>query len=835
MAGTPTPDAHPSQRAMGVYVVDAATSEPSHLRCCCGRDECVFLKHNCSVLSSVERDVQTAARMGQALLARHEAYMASTERDRRELTAHIEQLEHDNAELEAKNKAVTDENDALQQDLDQANDTIKDAEAKIERLEAALLNSQREVRRLEKAEARADSLERHVAHLEEEQVKLRTTIVRTEEEARTIMNRWRETQTELGALQQQIDAIEEEAKKERERHVETVARMERQREMEKELYTAAGRLKGAASVKSMTERRHSGDVVFQLVRDLMQDNTVFQLNIAELCDSLRNANDEIQMLRDQLMYQQPAAGQETTLQTLQAELEKKEPPTPPVPQVQQQLHILHHYHVTHKPDTRKPRRKRLTPGIFTPPALSAPGSPVVSSARWPRRALAVPPLSTVNSPLASSDPRWSLQTEGQELETSSAPSSPRSTNRDSIFDRVPDLPSPTSPTTSVDPASPGWKTAHRKRISELSLRSISETAMFSPETSRPPSRFTPCPNPLSRFAAKGHPSTALTSAYTTDDMPIATASLAGYLEPHVEDTPSPTADLFDPSLEQNTRRGSLRRVVSHESIMSLSNGLDIHTLTARPSQLTLRPLGLTAAGTNLSAVTAQPTLSSASGAGKRGSVILRDSIAQGLGRSPIPPRPKGKGMRVVSSPVRGRGRDRTRGEEGRGESNRAPSALGKLVAWRPWGGNSNNESNDTTRGDVTASPETSPSSTPILNPSATTSAPTSIPTLARSSTLTSSTTATAATNFSKSPQGSCSSASTSTATTRTATVPVTATASLASTPIFRAPGINQPGVIPGFQEYFAAHKRRVVPTKVAVEGGERERVGEALREVLEEL
>ena len=47
-----------------------AVSDESDLpmKCCCGRDECVFLKHNCTLLDSVEREVHTAARMGQVSL-----------------------------------------------------------------------------------------------------------------------------------------------------------------------------------------------------------------------------------------------------------------------------------------------------------------------------------------------------------------------------------------------------------------------------------------------------------------------------------------------------------------------------------------------------------------------------------------------------------------------------------------------------------------------------------------------------------------------------------------------------------------------------------------------
>ncbi|KAK4154070.1 hypothetical protein C8A00DRAFT_43120 [Chaetomidium leptoderma] len=805
-------------------IADAIEDQPGDLRCCCGNQDCVFLRHNCSVLSSVEQDVHTAARMGQTLLVRHEAYMASAERDRLELTARIEQLERDNAQLDARNRSVTDENHSLQDELEELNDTVKGTESRIELLEAVLLDSQREVRRLENAADRAASLERQIAILEEEQVMLRTTIARTEEEARTTMYRWRQAEKGLNDLQEQLERMEKEAREERERHVEVMGRMERQRAMEKELNTAAGRLKGAAAAKSMTDSRSSGNVVSHFVRDLLQDNAHLQVGMAELREMLLSSNDEVQMLREQLMYHQPADSHEpSSPTTLQAELANKEPPTPPQPpRVSQELHIHHHYHVNHKPETRKPRKRRqgLAPGTFTPPQLSAPASPITSSAHFQRGALAGPLLSP---PLKdhSSTNHWSLQSEGQaEFMHSSAPSSPRSTNRDSVFDRVPDLPSPASPTTSVDPTSPSWKAAHRKKVSDFSLRSISETAMFSTDTSRPPSSYRPRPHPLTRYIRNDGGAPAVTSPYTTDDVP--SISLAGYTDYDSTDTGaddalSPTSSQFDPSIEQRPRR--LRRVISQESIMSLSNGLDIHTLKIRPSQLALRPLGVTAAGTNVSAVTAQPILSSGSAEGKRGSVILRDSIAQS---SPVQKSQWGSG-RAVSNPARGRHREQ---DGGRSSSSRAPSALGKLVAWRPWGGSGNNSE----ASKVAGSPETSPSSTPVLAASTPATPSAAIPTQSLppgvggdgdpSVGVVGSPT-TANSNLSKSPQGSVSS---------TATSAATAAATMAA--LFRAPGINQPGAVPGFQEYWAAQKRRGGPSKVAVE--DRVGVQEALREVLEE-
>ncbi|KAK3305184.1 uncharacterized protein B0T15DRAFT_531561 [Chaetomium strumarium] len=808
MADALSPDGGPAQDAMGA--IDTTGSQPGDLRCCCGREDCVFLRHNCSVLSSVERDVHTAARMGQTLLARHEAYMASAERDRLELTARIEQLEQENAELEAKNRSITDENQGLRDELEQLNDSVKEAETKIELLEVSLRDSQREVRRLEIAADRALSLERQIAILEEEQVVLRTTIARTEEEARTTMYRWRQAEKGLNDLQEQLERMEKEAREERERHVEVVSRMERQRAMEKELNTAAGRLKGAAAVKSLTDSRNSGNVVSHFVRDLLQDNANLQLGMAELREMLLNSNDEIQMLREQLMYHQPAAGYEpSSPTTLQAELEKKEPPTPP-PRVSQELHIHHHYHVTHKPEARKPKRRRqgLNPAIFTPPRSSAPGSPVISPARWQRDALPAPLSSPLANDGAMACARWSLQSESQpEFAPSSAPSSPRSGNRDSVFDRAPNMPTPASPTTSVDPTSPHWHTSHRPRVSELSLKSISETARFGADTAAKTPGHSQRPHPLARFLMNDPLSAAITSPYTTDDVPSVTSpSLVDYTN-YESTTVSPTSTQFDPTAEQCPR--ALRRIVSHESIMSLSNGLDVHTLKARPSQLTLKPLGLTAAGTNLSDVTARPTLSSGSREGKRGSVILRDSIAQSLPVS----KTRQTGPRKVSAPIRGRGRER----EGGRSSTRAPSTLGKLVSWRPWGGANTHG----TAGAATL-PETSPSSTSVPAPSASATPSRAIPELSLPAGVGGS--SAASTSTGKSPQESLLSTAIS------ASVPTTATASMNA--VFRAPGINQPGPIPGFQEYFAAHKRRAPPSKVSV--GDVAEVQEALREVLEE-
>lgn len=44
------------------------SSAPANLRCCCGRDDCALLEHNNVALEGLEKDLETAARLGQVRL-----------------------------------------------------------------------------------------------------------------------------------------------------------------------------------------------------------------------------------------------------------------------------------------------------------------------------------------------------------------------------------------------------------------------------------------------------------------------------------------------------------------------------------------------------------------------------------------------------------------------------------------------------------------------------------------------------------------------------------------------------------------------------------------------
>lgn len=726
--------------------------------------------------------------------------MAEAENERFEMQSRIEQLETDKRSLEAENARTIQENRALLDQLEALNNSVTDSETQIRSLEATLLSSEQTIRKLETAEARAAAMGEQITDLEAEQAQLQNTIVTTEAEARSAMHRWRKAERGISDLQEKLEKMEREAREERERHAEVMGRMERQRAMEKDLNTAAGRLKGAAAAKTMGDGKDGGGtVVSHFVRDLLQDNASLQLGMAELRELLINSNDEIQQLREQLMFHQPMDdGLASPVSTLRTELEpdEEEPTSPksprspsrpqPATSVSQELHIHHHYHVAKPTEPKKPKKKRpnLNSNVFAPPRPFEPSSPPSPGAPPMQWRLQQAPNSqkpsfmshSVKDSLSTAAPsaRWSVFSEQpSDFAPSSAPSSPTSNRHPSVFDRGGyETSYPTSPITSADPGSPAWTRQHRKQPSNAS-----STRKFS--TPRPlflgglpednagysglPGGYRP-PRPRDDGPTVLHTAENVPNLMTTAPTPQESrAAFIGSNEtsPTMQHTAS-----FDDSF--NSSQPRIHRVVSRESIMSLTGGLDIHTLKGRPSQLTLRPLGAATADTGLSAVIARPTIARGNTEGKRGSVVLRDNLLS------IPDLLEG-------------------GRFSEGQQRATSSGgLGKLVGWRPW--SSTNSKQHLDNGSSTPTSDRSRSISP--HPTSTASPGSSI------------------VEISRSPSSDSSKAK-----------PLK---EAAFSP--RSFGINQPGAIPGFQQFLAFHQRRGPPSKVVPEVVDTEALRDGLAE-----
>ncbi|KHN95251.1 uncharacterized protein MAM_06962 [Metarhizium album ARSEF 1941] len=663
--------------------------------------------------------------------------MADAERERLELNARIEKLEMDKRGLEAENESTINQNRDLLEQLEALNSTLSDSDVKIKSLESTLLSSQQSVRLLESSAGRAADFERHIAILEDEQEKLLNELRSSKEDARSHSQRFKEAQRGILNMQDQLDRIEEEARQERQRHAQVIERMERQREIEKQLDTAAGRLKGAAATKSLQEQKNSSKIVGHFVKDLLQDNANLQLGMAELREMLINSNDEIQSLRDQLMHHQPMAPDSSRASTLRAELETLLEP----PSVSQELHIHHHYHVSQKHETRKLKKKRqgLFPGVFTPPAASAPSSPrisgnwggLTSSPTAPALLSRVPDSDT--SPTVSKPAQvWDGHSRPASEISSSLPSSPQ-LQQNRVFDSTfTDSDPPNSPTSSFDPMSPTWRAAHSKRpslSSTVSFQSLAMSLMDSVPDTPPcgPVTYPHCPKETIEEEDEEE------SKLPPLKMPTRTPALT--LEAATPTEDSSLAEEADFCPDEMMPRPRLHRASSHESIMSLSGGLDIHTLKSRPSQMTLRPLGGVEAV--VTGVIARPTLSKSTT--KRSDAALRDHFA-GFQTSRSASSPNA--ARLSYSPATPQGK------------------LGKWVGWRPWAGSS-----------------PSPNSSPVLQPE----------------------------NLGNADKDK-------------------------DKELHRSPGINQPGAIPGFQQYWSLQKRKGAPAQVTATTVDREALIEVLQE-----
>lgn len=427
----------------------------------------------------------------QALLVRHETYIAEAEEERRQMAAAIDKLESEKKGLEDANAKRIEENRELLDHLEDLNKTVSSSDAYIHALATTLKSSRHEIERLTALAARSTELEAQLLAMETEHNDLHVQLTSTKDDQRSAIRRWRNAERMVSNLQDQVDKIEQEAKDERKRHEEVVARFERRRAVECELENAAGRLKGAAAATTLGTEKGS-NVVSHFVKDILQDNANLQMGIVELREMLMGSNDEVENLREQMLLHQPVLpfnedGVSNSM--LNNELARSM-----AAESLPELHVHHHYHPAGKlrpavkekpPIGRRPRNRRnvttsglLTPttGLRTPRTHSAhsvrASSPSSATAILSQTSVTIPPYQPLRTQRSSIQ---SVQNSSS-VAPSSVPSSPRSAFRNSsIFDCIDvtmDSSRPTSPE-SIGNGSPIFAPWHKRASSEVSLLNLS--------------------------------------------------------------------------------------------------------------------------------------------------------------------------------------------------------------------------------------------------------------------------------------------------------------------------------------------------------------------------
>lgn len=416
--------------------------------------------------------------------------MADAEEERRKMGASIDKLETEKKDLEAANAKTIEENRYLLDQLEEINNTVSNADAQILSLNTTLESTRKELGRLSVLASQTSQLEAQLAKFEKEQADLQNQLASKDDQQQTAVQRLKGAERTVSTLQEQIDRIEREAIEERARHAEVVARFDRRRAVERELESAAGRLKGAAAATTLG-KNGSSSVVSHFVKDILQDNANLQLGIVELREMINGSNEEVENLREQMIQHQPVqqrpAGADRG-ESLNDELAKT-----PVSEVKPDFHVHHHYHAAPKgqakektPGIRRPKKRRniTSPGLRTPSSgaqtpLSTPVSPMM-------RATPASSAATILSQTSVTIPPPSLPSHSRRLSSqslqppisiaaSSLPSSPSSAYKShSIFDAMDDTLDSSRPTTpgSTTIGSPAIGPRGPKRGSDVSTRSL---------------------------------------------------------------------------------------------------------------------------------------------------------------------------------------------------------------------------------------------------------------------------------------------------------------------------------------------------------------------------
>ena len=524
----------------------------------------------------------------QALLARHEAYIAEAAEERRKMIGSIEKLETGKQETEASDARTREDNHYLLGQLEELNNTVSISDAQIISLNATLESTRKEVERLTVFAAQTSHLEAQLATLESEAADLHRQLTSREEQKQVAVQRWKNAERTICTLQEQMDQADKEAREERARHADVVKRFERRRVVEKELENAAGRLKGAAAATA-SGKDGNNDLISPFVKDILQDNTKLQLGIVELRKMLMGSNEEVENLREQMVLHQPARPNSTgSGEDLNSELGRTltndSVPSP-------DFHVHHHYHaapsvkmIRERPvglARTKKRRNITSPGFRTPSSgTQTPSTPRTFNAhsiplRMESSAATVLSQTSVTIPPVHSH-RWSSRSSQA---PSSLPSSPQSAFRNSsVFDVVDENMYPSRPTTPGSTAlgSPRIYPRNSKRNSDVSMRSLS--------TQPSPSVPQAIPAVLQAADQDGmdHSAESIKSP-STDHSTILE-------EPEDDPTISFLDNHFDPNRHaqqtyslKEQMRSRLNRASSHESILS-SRGTDVSKLRSKRSQ-----------------------------------------------------------------------------------------------------------------------------------------------------------------------------------------------------------------------------------------------------------
>ncbi|KAK6496611.1 hypothetical protein TWF481_001605 [Arthrobotrys musiformis] len=267
------------------------------------------------------------------------------------MASKITRLEELTKQLEVQNTLSIDKNRDLLNTLETLNESVTQADSRLRELTADLDDTRAELDRVSARAARAEILEAQLTVLETEQDDLRRNLSITLEDERNAAARWQKAERQVEDLQDEYNKLEAEYMQEKVKTQKLASKIASRKSL-RGLNIQAEKMEGAA--------------ISNFMKEILQDNQQLQAGTTELRQMLMIAQDEIGVLREQVLLTQRPDLNELGRSPLSYEFDGYR-------KLSQELHVHHHHHVLtpkEKGSIRKVKRRVKAPQARNPPSSS---------------------------------------------------------------------------------------------------------------------------------------------------------------------------------------------------------------------------------------------------------------------------------------------------------------------------------------------------------------------------------------------------------------------------------------------------------------------------------
>lgn len=298
----------------GSQTVDKQTSNSS---ICNNLERCTSCLRHEKTISTLGTQLKTAAELGQALLVRHQDYVATAENDKAEMRSEILELTERLKLADSESAKISDNNSQLIKQMSIVNDSLFVSEAKVEQLTRTLQDQHSQLTKVNNKATKTEGLESQITMLESAQENLQQECHNAMQEKRLAEARWRKTERMLEKLTVQYEKLEQES------------------------------MSSDASPRPQDLYTEPVTPIQGFIKNVLQENSSLEHTVTELREKLSFFKEEVKDLRTQLSVHNSRSGFSESTDN------------------QREVHHHHHFHVA--PPTLHPKQQ-ATPRLQSRPS-----------------------------------------------------------------------------------------------------------------------------------------------------------------------------------------------------------------------------------------------------------------------------------------------------------------------------------------------------------------------------------------------------------------------------------------------------------------------------------